>query len=274
MSNETRHFAELTWCEAAALLEAGPPVLLLPVGSVEAHGPHLPLATDTLISHGMCERLVAAGAAGVPVRILPTIGYGVTRYAGPFTGTIHIDEDTLVALIRDVCRSLIGQGFDRIVIVNNHFEPEHLQTLHRAIDAVEESTGVVIGFLDLTRRYRAQRLTQEFRELGSHAGQYETSLILKDRPDLVDGDVAGSLDPNPVNLAAMTGGLGVADFRKMGLPDAYNGTPAEATAEEGEESFATLVEMLGEVVADLVSGEGGRDRPGRYGRDASATDKG
>jgi creatinine amidohydrolase len=271
MSEPTRYFAELSFTEVEALLETGrTPVLLLPIGSVEAHGPHLPLATDTLISQGMCERLAAAGAGDHAIRILPAIGYAVTRYAGGFPGTIHINEDTFVALLSDVCASLIGQGFDRIVVVNNHFEPEHLQTVHRALDAIEASTGVVVGFLDLTRRYRAQRLTQEFRELGSHAGQYETSLVLKDRPDLVHSDVLGTLEPNPVNLAAMTGGLGVADFRRMGMENAYNGTPADATAEEGEESFDTLVEMLGEVVAQLVSGEGGRDRPGRYGhRDPS-----
>jgi creatinine amidohydrolase len=268
MSGDTRWFAELKSPAAKALLEGGPkPVLLLPVGSVEAHGPHLPLATDTLISLGMCERLAAtADADGPPIRILPPIPYGVTRYAGRFSGTIHVSEGTLTAMLVDVCTSLIGQGLDRIVVVNNHFEPEHVQTLHAALDAIEASTGVVVGFLDLTRRYRAQRLTAEFREIGSHAGQYETALMLRDRPELVDAEVAALLPPNPVNLAAMTGGAGIADFERMGLPDAYNGTPADATAVEGESSFAALVEMLGEIVAELVRGEGGRDRPGRYGR--------
>lgn len=268
MTEGTVWFAELTSPAAGQLAEARPKaVLLLPVGSVEAHGPHLPLATDILISYGMCERLAkASDAADQPVRILPPIPYGVTRYAGRFSGTIHVNEETLKAILVDICSSLITQGSDRIVVVNNHFEPEHIKTLHAALDAVEESTGVVVGFLDLTRRYRAQRLTDEFQELGSHAGQYETALVLADRPDLVDVETASELPPNPVNLAAMTGGAGIADFQRMGLPQAYNGTPADATAEEGRESFESLVEMLAEVVGQVARGEGGRDRPGRYGR--------
>src|SRR5206468_4016359 len=117
--------------------------------------------------------------------ILPPLDYGVTRYTQGFPGPIHVNEDTLHAMLVDICTSVIDQGFRHTVVVNNHFEPEHVRTLHRAIDTVEANRGVTVGYLDLTRRERAIRLTEEFRRGECHAGRYETSLVLADHGDLV-----------------------------------------------------------------------------------------
>jgi creatinine amidohydrolase len=264
----TFHFAELTSREAGELLQSPrTPVLLLPVGSTEPHGPHSPLCTDPLISMGMCERAARRleDDPDVRVLVLPQISYGVTRFTAAFPGVVHVEEDTLHALLVDVLRSLIGDGFAHNVIVNNHFEPQHVQTLHRAIDTVEGEDSVVTGYLDLTRRERAQRLTDEVRQGGSHAGQYETSLVMADRPDLVHSDEASQLPNVPVNLAREIAD-GKRDFVEMGMTQAYNGSPARATAAEGEQSFETLTDMLVEVIRALVSGTGGRDSSGLYGR--------
>jgi creatinine amidohydrolase len=262
------YFANRTSAQIRMVLELDrTPVLLWPVGSTEPHGPHSPLATDPLISIGMCERAAHELAADGEIEplILPPLAYGVTRYAGSFPGVVHVEEETLHSMLADVLRSVIGQGFRHNVIVNNHFEPEHVQTIHRAIDTVRDETGVVTGYLDLTRRHRAERLTEEFREGGSHAGQYETSLILADHPELIDAEALRELPPVPVNLAKEIGG-GSKDFVEMGLTQAYNGTPAEASAEEGERIYGVLTEMLVSLVTDLVAGRGGRDESGMYGR--------
>jgi creatinine amidohydrolase len=267
MSGEL-HFANLTWTQVRELIDSERiPVLLWPVGSTEPHGPHSPLATDPLISLGMCERAARelADDPELQARILPPLAYGVTRYTAAFPGGIHVQEDTLHAMLTDVLLSLVHQGFRHNVIVNNHFEPEHVRTIHRAIDTVRETTGVLTGYLDLTRRHRAERLTEEFREGGSHAGRYETSLILADHPELVDASVLSSLPPAPVNLASEIAG-GAKDFVEMGLTQAYNGNPAEASAAEGRETYAVLTEMLVSLTRELVAGTGGRDQSGMYGR--------
>ncbi|MBM3678437.1 MAG: creatininase family protein [Actinobacteria bacterium] len=264
----THRFAELTSGQAERLLaDRRRPVLLLPVGSTEPHGPHAPLATDPIISAGMCERVATAlaGDPDVRVLVLPSLDYGVTRYTAGFRGRIHVSEEALEAMLHDICASLIEEGFPRIAIVNNHFEPEHVQTIHRALDRVEDETGVVVGYLDLTRKARATRLTEEFRRGECHAGRYETSLVLADRPELVDREAMAGLPYVPINLAAVIAD-GQKDFREMGLTQAYNGAPAEATAEEGEETYAALTEMLIEIVRALAAGTGGRDRSGLYGR--------
>jgi creatinine amidohydrolase len=205
--------AELTSPKLDALRD---PIALWPVGAIEPHGPHAPLGTDTLISVGMCERAAARLDDAV---VLPALPFGVTRYGA---------------------RSVAAQGFRRLVIVNNHFEPEQVATLR----AAAEEAGAL--YLDLVRRRNAQRLTDEFRRGSCHAGRYETSLMLADAPQLVDPAMA-DLPANDVDMpAAMAAGR--TDFVAMGMDRAYCGAPAEATAEEGRATFETLTDMLVELV--------------------------
>jgi creatinine amidohydrolase len=268
VSDADLFFANLSWPRVGALLRSQRRVvLLLPIGSTEPHGPHAPLSTDLLISEGICLRVarLLADDPELQALVLPSLNYAVTRYAGAFPGAVHVDEATLQALVVDVCGSLIERGFETIVLVNNHFEPQHIQTLYRSIEAIEAEHGVRIGYLDLTRKERAARLTEEFRKAECHAGQYETSLVLADRPELVDGDAMRGLPSVPVNMAAGIAG-GAKDFLELGMPDAYCGSPAAASAEEGEASYEALAEMTVELVRELVAGTGGRDVPGLYGR--------
>jgi creatinine amidohydrolase len=226
--------AEMTSPRLEALRD---PIALWPVGAVEPHGPHAPLGTDTLISVGMCERAAARLDNAV---VLPPLPFGVTRYGAAFAGAIGISEATLRAVVLDVATALDQQGFRRLVIVNNHFEPEQVATLRSA--AAE--AGAL--YLDLVRRRNAQRLTDEFRRGSCHAGRYETSLVLADAPQLVGPEVE-SLPSNEVDMpAAMAAGR--TDFVAMGMDRAYCGAPAEASAEEGRETFQTLTDMLVELV--------------------------
>jgi creatinine amidohydrolase len=244
-------FADLTSPQVAELLAAKRiPVLLLPIGAVEPHGPHAPLATDAIISAGMCERVAArlADDPDVRVLILPTLPYGVTRYGAAFPGAVSVHEDTLHALVVDICTSLVDQGFRWLMLVNNHFEPEHVATLRRAVATVNLDT---VGYLDLLRRANAARLTEEFRSGACHAGQYETSLVLADHPELVDTEVMRELPPIQVNMArAMREGQ--SDFLAMGMDRAYCGTPAGATALEGMSTFDMLTSMLVEAVREVA----------------------
>jgi len=226
--------AEMTSPQVEKLVH---PVALWPVGAVEPHGPHAPLGTDTLISVGMCER--AADRLDNAV-VLPPLPFGVTRYGAAFAGAIGISEATLRAVVLDVAKALDQQGFRRLVIVNNHFEPEQVATLR----AAAEKTGAL--YLDLVRRRNAQRLTDEFRRGSCHAGRYETSLVLADAPELVDPQ-ATELPAHDVDMpAAMAAGR--TDFVAMGMDRAYCGAPAEATADEGRATFETLTDMLVELV--------------------------
>lgn len=243
-------FADLTSPQVGALL-AGPrrPVLLLPVGAVEPHGPHAPLSTDSIISTGMCVRAAhqLADDPQLRVLILPSMPFGVTRYAAAFPGAVSIRADTLLAVVVDVCTSLAQQGFRHLVVVNNHFEPEHVATLRRAVGQVDAH----VGYLDLVRRHNAAQLTEEFRSGSCHAGRYETSLVLADTPELVDTGRLSTLPEVGVDMARAIRD-GDNDFIAMGMTEAYCGAPGQATAEEGRTTFGTLTAMLIEVIRDVA----------------------
>jgi creatinine amidohydrolase len=237
-------YSELTTVELDVLArDPRTPVLLLPIGAIEPHGPHAPLGTDALIATAICRRTAEALTNDDRVRalVLPAIPFGVTRYAAAFRGAVSISAETLKALIGELCASLARDGFRHVVLVNHHFEPEHVEALR--------ATNVPL--FDLTRRARASRLTDEFRRGSCHAGSYETSLVLSERPELVDSRVAGALPAVEVDMPAAIAG-GQTDFIAMGMDRAYCGSPADATAAEGEQTYAVLVEMLAELVRELV----------------------
>jgi creatinine amidohydrolase len=244
-------FENLAYPDLEGVLANDPPtVLLLPLGAVEPHGPHAPLATDTLISVGICRRVASRleGDPSVRALVLPALCYGVTRYGAAFPGAVSIREETLRALVVDVCESLAGQGFRRIVLVNSHLEPEQVRTLRAAV----ENLGVAVRLFDPTRRDVASALTDEFRSGAGHAGRYETSLVLADAASLVRRDRMARLESKMINMPAEIA-AGRTDFVAMGMDRAYCGAPAEASAEEGEQTFATLTELVIELVREVAA---------------------
>jgi creatinine amidohydrolase len=212
-------------------------VHLLPLGATEPHGPHAPLATDTLISVGICDRAAERLAGEISVLALPAVPYGVTRYGSAFPGAVSIGEETLRSLVTEIAES-VGP----LVLVNSHFEPEQVQTLR--------ATGLPL--FDLTRRANAERLTEEFRSGSCHAGRYETSLMLADQPDLVHRDRMLALEERHVDMPVAIRG-GQTNFVAMGMDRAYCGAPAEASAEEGRETFEALTEMLVELIREVAA---------------------
>ncbi|MGH2995443.1 MAG: creatininase family protein [Gaiellaceae bacterium] len=243
-------FADLAYPDVEALLEdERRTVLLLPLGATEPHGPHAPLETDTLISLGICGRAAERleNDPDVHALVLPPLAYGVTRYGAAFAGAVSVSEATLRALVAEICRSLAAQGFPRIVLVNNHFEPEQVRTLREAV----EELGGCVRLLDLTRRQNADRLTDEFRSGSGHAGRYETSLVLADEPGLVRRERMETLESKMIDMPAAIA-AGQTDFMAMGMDRAYCGAPAEATAGEGERTFETLTDMLVELVLEVA----------------------
>ncbi len=212
-------------------------VHLLPLGATEPHGPHAPLATDTIISVGICQRAAERLRGEVDVLVLPAVPYGVTRYGADFPGAVSIGEETLRSLVTE-----IAANFERIVLVNSHLEPEQVWTLR--------ATGLPL--LDITRRANAERLTEEFQAGAGHAGRYETSLVLAERPELVDQERMRTLEANMVDMPTAIRS-GQKSFVAMGMDQAYAGAPAEATAEEGEQTFEALADMLVELIREVAA---------------------
>jgi creatinine amidohydrolase len=223
-------------------------VALVPLGSTEPHGPHLPLATDAILSEEACLRAAhALEARGVPALVAPTIAYGVTRYAQGFRGVVGISPATLEALLLDVAGALLDDGFSLVLFVNNHLEPAHVETIARATRTLVEARGHArVGFANQLERRWGRTLTDEFKRGDCHAGCYETSLVLAARPELVERAAADALPVVPISLATAIREAKGAEvtFVGIGMDRAYTGAPALATREEGEATYARLVEMI------------------------------
>jgi creatinine amidohydrolase len=246
-------FAHRTWTELRDLLaQPSPCALILPVGSTEAHGPHLPLSTDVVIAEEMAlraaRRLEARGEAAL---VLPPVAYSVTDFSEGFAGSISIRAATATALVRDILLSLIRQGFGRIAIANAHLEPAHIATLRAACEAIKTETQVEIAFPDVTRRRWAQMLTEEFQSGACHAGQYESSLVTSARPDLVREEARLALDPKLISLSQAIR-AGASRFVEIGGDQAYFGAPAAATAEEGHRTFEILAGMIVAALDEII----------------------
>jgi creatinine amidohydrolase len=240
-----RRFDELTWTEVERL-DPVRVVALLPVGAVEAHGPHLPLATDLVIAEAMArtaaEQLEEIGE--LDPLLLPTLAYGAAPFAAGFPGTLDVDPGSVTALIVGIGRRLAGR-VACLGLANAHLDPAHLEALHTA--KVELEARLPVAFPDLTRRANAERLSEEFRSGACHAGRFEGSIVLAERPELVRDDIRRDLPPNPSSLSAAIR-AGQRSFEDAGLPRAYCGDPAAATAEEGRETVAVLGALLAEAV--------------------------
>lgn len=157
------------------------PVVILPVGATEAHGPHLPLGTDSLQPEAIAEMV----AKRVGALIAPPIRYGHHSSTRNMTGTLDITFDTLRALIRDVLLSLVRNGFRKIVILSGHAGQAHMAALRVASSEVVRQHS--IRLMLLTDYDIIWDLSEE---LGippgdGHGGMVETSRIMAIAPHLV-----------------------------------------------------------------------------------------
>ncbi|HVH45960.1 MAG TPA: creatininase family protein [Labilithrix sp.] len=242
----SRYLAELTYEEVEALVSSGPSVAIVPVGSVEPHGPHLPLATDTTISETCADRAASKlEEAGVRAVVAPSVPYGVTEYARGFSGAIGVSATALTALLRSIAERLLACGFLHVSFVNNHLEPAHDAAVRASIDGLPAGAASVA--CPLTRRW-GRTLSDEFKRGDCHAGRYETSLVLA-----AGKAIRGSLDDLPKVGLSLSDAIkaGKSTFAEIGMDRAYTGAPAEATLEEGESLYERLVTM---VVTEITEG--------------------
>jgi creatinine amidohydrolase len=246
------NLADQTYVTVRDALASGKPVAaILPCGATEAHGPHLPLNTDVIISDGMARRAAAMLAKeGVHTFILPPLAYAPAEYAAEHAGTIGISADTAKAVMLDIAKNLKTQGFACLGIANSHFDPANVAMLRAAVEDIR-ALGLPVAFPDFTRRALAQTLTEEFISSACHAGQFESSLVMADRPELVNDAIRETLAPNPSSLVEAFQ-RGAKTFAEAGGPDAYFGFPQNATTEEGEESFRIMAAALAAAVRDAI----------------------
>jgi creatinine amidohydrolase len=244
-------YDELTWPEMREVL-ARQPVVLLPFGAVEDHGPHLPLNTDNIIVRAIC--LEAARRDPGEILVMPLAAYGLDEHHMDFPGTVSIDMQTLIAYVADVALSAARHGFTHILIVNGHGSNAAIADL--ASRRVVLESGVVCGAIspnaavDPTLAEPTLSAMRRSTPGGvAHAGEYETAMMLHLRPELVQMEKAvqeqGQLEfeyfnwdhPAPSILAWQ-------DWWSRMSESGVCGDPTVATAEFGRALFETTVDNL------------------------------
>jgi creatinine amidohydrolase len=228
------------------------------VGAIEAHGPHLPLDTDVIIAQAMARSgATLLSARGLRVAILSPLAYTVAGFAEGFAGTISVRAGTVTATVVDIAASLTRQRFEMLAIANAHLDPAHLASLEAAVQTIRRDAGIAIAFPNLTSRRWALRLGDEFKSGACHAGQFESSIVLAEHPELVREALMAELPANPASLSRAIRD-GKQSFEEAGGARAYFGSPAAATAGQGRATIEVLGGILDEAVqAELVAARGG-----------------
>ncbi|HEY8596955.1 MAG TPA: creatininase family protein [Thermomicrobiales bacterium] len=247
--------ADLTWPEVGAALAAGWDTIVTAVGSIEQHGPHLPLLTDTLIGEGLAAATVARLDRTLQG---PTIPFGCSAHHMAFPGTISLDKAPFKALVHEYARSLAQHGFRLICLLPSHggnFGP--LRELVAEIGGKIGETRVVAyddmnGFLEVL--YGSQRpFDVTPARAGAHAGNAETALVLELRPDLAimeraEEGYVGEFGPEAQALI----------FREGMRALTQNGILGDARGADAERGRACL-DALADHFADWVRQAQGRN---------------
>lgn len=234
------HLDRLSWPEVKAEIQNGRDTVIVPFGSTEQHGRHLPLGTDAVIGDeigwGLAQRLGAF--------LAPTVRFGCSSHHLAFTGTISLGEDTFAGIVKDVVSSLTGRGFHRIILLPTHggnFKP--LAAAAADIDTEPETR--VLAFTDLQGLVNAAiESSKAFgigpAQSGAHSGEWETSLMLALRPDQVKMDSAAEGFVGELSEVMSKVFDGIQNLDKNGVL----GDPRPATSKAGKAYLEEITEFF------------------------------
>lgn len=210
---------------------------LLPVGSTEQHGPHLPLGTDHLTAAEVAQRASAQGGW----LVLPTVPVGVSEHHRQFWGTLWVEPDVLRDYVLGIARSVASHGLCRLVLVNGH--GGNVPALDEAARRLRRDG--IFSYVFSWWRAIPEVIAETIATGGSHAGEMETSAVLAFAPHLVSPDryaeaVAGAAPEWGKRLHGVEIGFDTRDFSQSGAV----GDPTLATAEKGQRLLAAAAERL------------------------------
>lgn len=243
----SRRADEATSPEFAGLAKAGA-LFVLPFGSLEEHGSHLPLGTDTFQAEEVARR-VAEEFGGV---VLPSVGYGECRSTRNFPGTLSLSFETVRMLAQDIASELARNGVKRLLVLTGHAGSGHMAAIRlgvlRAVEASPSLRAMVLSDYDLAYELRGK----EFPEDDGHAGLIETSRILNIRPGLVGKE-------RPVGRSRPPRFMVLPDPERH-LPTGVMGDPRGATAVKGATIDDYVVSELCRLVAENFKIKRGKPR--------------
>jgi creatinine amidohydrolase len=260
----TYRFGELSSSEVGEAAQSNA-LIVLPVGTTEEHGPHLPVDTDARIAAALGERLVRSlrDDHGIPALLMETIYYGYSmRVMQRWPGTIVIRSRVFMDMISDICCSLLGMGFRKLMLIDTHgHHSGALALVSREIaDTTDQAVAVVCPHVLTRKAFNAHRSSGAGGEI--HGGEWETSLMLYLNPELVDMGKASADDIMRYHSDFVAGDSFRGEQRVVWstwyLQESRNGIygdPTVATAETGKVLAEAFVKEAGAFAREYWSHE-------------------
>ena len=242
---------EMTWREIKEAMGKGKKTVIVPIGSIEQHGPHLPEGTDAFAGDVLGEEIAKRLGNAL---VAPTIRPGCSGHHMGFPGTITLSPETLMRTIKEVCASLAFHGFENIVLLPTHggnFAPVSAV----APEIARELDINLVALADLNELIGLMtKVMQEFgvspEEAGAHSGAAETSLMLAYRPELVRKEwIEKGYMGKFVTSTLLSRGL------KAFSPIGVLGDPSKASKEAGEKMIQVLADVYAERIRKELGGE-------------------
>lgn len=250
----SRFLPYLSWTDINALPDRENTVIVLPVGAMEQHGPHLPCAVDTVIAAGVVGHALARLPANVPAFAMAPITYGKSEEHLHFPGTVTLTGRTLLSTIEELGESVYRAGFRKLLFVNGHGgQPQVLEMAARELRLRHGDFIVVPSFTWRVPHVAGRYLSEREKRLAMHAGHGETALMLALAPETVHMERAAANYPPefPSKLLSPDGRPACAwsacDFGETGVI----GDPTPATAEQGQAILDSLATSWAQAITEL-----------------------
>jgi creatinine amidohydrolase len=263
-----RFIERLTWPEVEERIATGVDAVLIPIGSTEQHGHHMPLDTDCFIARSLCARAADAGAEeGVELLVAPTLNVTLSWYHMQFPGSVRLSTTTFLQVFREICDSLVHHGFENLVAVNGH--GGNIAALTVAVNHYFETTGrrvFLVQWWDL-----ASDVLADVEGPMIHAEEAETSIALalgqqvyeelatRDAYDRGEAVKEAGLPWTSLGRYAMRpSGPGVVvpmDMLRDITPSGVVGDATRARLETGEKIVSALIPRIVQVCREIAGKE-------------------
>jgi creatinine amidohydrolase len=250
-----RFFPYLTWTDINAMPDKENVVIIQPVGAIEQHGPHLPIAVDSAISLGVLGKALGKLDENTPAYALPCLYYGKSNEHWSFPGTITLTAETLLRVIHEMAESIYRSGFRKLVLMNSHGgQPQVMEIAARDIHQ-QYPDFLVFPLFTWRAPHNAGEIFSEYElEYGIHAGDAETSILLSLLPEQVKMERAVREYPQGLpedSLLSMEGKLPFAWMTREVSKSGVMGDATGATREKGDRLLESVSDGWVQTIRDV-----------------------
>jgi creatinine amidohydrolase len=253
-----RYLPYLTTNDVAALPKDEAAVVIV-VSAIEQHGPHLPIATDLILGESLLTLALERTARETQLWVLPSLAYGRSNEHTAFAGTMTLSQDTLATVIYELAASVARAGFRRLVLFDSH--GGNAPVLDYLARDVREATGLMVFPLHMFRiGLTYPQIDEEEARWGTHAGEWETSMMLSLTPELVqidrlEGKGGHARFREPTEHLRMLGPVMFAWSTHDITTTGAIGDPRPATRERGDDIIRLTVERCAEILTEIAGFE-------------------